>query len=261
MGTLMERCTGTDLEKGAQMSESRVAVVTNVRHFVGLPIARELAAHGMRVVCHDSSFSDTAVCAAFGADHPTLNAFPESAAEDLIGRATRELGRVDVLVNNDAFPAIRDPVEHADPADFRAALDSLLIAPFLMSRAVVPQMKARQAGKILFITSAAPLRGLPNYSTYVAARGGANALVVSLARELAPSNIQVNAIAPNFVESPTYFPQELLNDSEALRKITRNIPLGRLAKPDELAALAGFLASPRSDFITGHVLPFAGGWA
>jgi NAD(P)-dependent dehydrogenase (short-subunit alcohol dehydrogenase family) len=243
------------------MSEIRVAVVTNVRHFVGLPVARELAALGLRVVCHDASFADPAVCAAFAADHATLHAFPERVPAELVSRATQELGRIDVLVNNDAFPAIRDPIEEADPADFRAAVEALMIAPFAMTRAVVPQMKERGAGKILFITSAAPLRGLPNYSTYVAARGGANALVVSLARELAPCNIQVNAIAPNFVESPTYFPPELLADAEAMRKITRQIPLGRLAKPEELAALAGFLASPRSDFITGQILPFAGGWA
>lgn len=243
------------------MSETRVAVVTNVRHFVGLPIARELATQGLRVVCHDASFADAEVRGAFAADHAMLNAFPESTAAELIGRTVRELGRIDVLVNNDAFPAIRDPIEDADPADFRAAVEALMIAPFAMAQAAVPHMKQRGAGKILFITSAAPLRGLPNYATYVAARGGANALVLSLARELAASNIQVNAIAPNFVESPTYFPQELLADAEALRRITRNIPLGRLAKPEELAALAGFLASPRSDFITGHVLPFAGGWA
>ena len=84
---------------------------------------------------------------------------------------------------------------------------------------------------------------------------------MSLAKELAPFNIQVNAIAPNFVESPTYFPQNLLSDPEALRKITRNIPLGRLAKAEEIAPIAALLASDGSSFITGHVLPFAGGWA
>ena len=105
--------------------------------------------------------------------------------------------------------------------------------PFRMASAVVPQMKARKRGKILFITSASPLRGLPNYSMYVTARGGANALAVSLARELGRHNIQVNAIAPNYVESPSYFPPELVNDPEALARMTRNIPLNRLGKPEE----------------------------
>jgi NAD(P)-dependent dehydrogenase (short-subunit alcohol dehydrogenase family) len=89
---------------------------------------------------------------------------------------------------------------------------------FALSRAVVPQMKQRRSGKLLFVTSAAPLRGLPNYSMYATARRAANALAVSLARELAPFQIQVNAIDPNFVESPTHFPAKLFADPEALKK-------------------------------------------
>ena len=122
-------------------------------------------------------------------------------------------------------------------------------------------MKERKRGKILFITSATPLRGLPNYSMYVTARGATNALTVSLAQELGRDNIQVNAIAPNYVESPTYFPPELVNDPDTFAKMTRNIPLKRLGKPEEVAALVAFYASDKSDFITGHVMPFAGGWA
>jgi len=93
------------------------------------------------------------------------------------------------------------------------------------------------------------------------ARAAANGLAVSLAKELARDNIQVNAIAPNFVESPDYFPPKLLADEAAFAKITRNIPLGRLGKPEEIAAAIAFYASDQSDFITGNVLPFAGGWA
>lgn len=241
--------------------ENRVILVTSVRHFIGLPIARELAARGARVACHDDSFGDASVRAAFEADHPTLKVLTETEPRQLVERVTAELGPLDALISNDAFPAIRAPIDEANVADLRAALDSLVVAPFALAAAVVPGMKARRAGKILFVTSAAPLRGLPNYAAYVAARGGANALAVSLARELAGFNIQVNALAPNFVESPTYFPPQLLADPDALRKITRNIPLGRLGKPEEAAALAAFLVSSDSDFITGHVMPFAGGWA
>ena len=122
-------------------------------------------------------------------------------------------------------------------------------------------LKARRAGKILFVTSATPLRGLPGYSMYVTARGAANALAVTLAKELARDNIQVNAVAPNYVESPDYFPAELLDDPKTRDKILANIPLGRLGKPEELAALIAFLASGKADFITGQVIPFAGGWA
>jgi NAD(P)-dependent dehydrogenase (short-subunit alcohol dehydrogenase family) len=122
-------------------------------------------------------------------------------------------------------------------------------------------MKARRSGKILFITSAVPFHGLPNYSMYVTARGATNSMAVSLAKELGPHNIQVNAIAPNFVENPDYFPEELRQNKQAMTKILKSIPLRRLGKPEEIAALIAFYASGESDFITGNVMPFAGGWA
>jgi NAD(P)-dependent dehydrogenase (short-subunit alcohol dehydrogenase family) len=96
---------------------------------------------------------------------------------------------------------------------------------------------------------------------YVAARGATNALAVSLAKELGRHNIQVNAVAPNYVRSPDYFTDEAVSDPETLARIVRPIPLGRLGRPEELAALIAFLASPRSDWITAQVIPFAGGWA
>jgi len=102
---------------------------------------------------------------------------------------------------------------------------------------------------------------LPNYAMYVTARGATNALALSLAHELAGHNIQVNALAPNFVESPAYFPKELTENPETLAKITKNIPLGRLAKPEEVGKVVAFLAGDGSDFITGMVMPYAGGWA
>jgi NAD(P)-dependent dehydrogenase (short-subunit alcohol dehydrogenase family) len=239
----------------------RVALVTNVAHFVGLPAAVELAAQGATTVCHDKSFAYADARKEFAEAHPELHVVAEQEPADIAAAVTAGHSRIDVLVNNDAFPAIRAPIEKAQLEDMRAGLEALVTAPFALSQAVVPQMKQRRSGKLLFVTSAAPLRGLPNYSMYATARGAANALAVSLARELAPFQIQVNAIAPNFVESPTYFPAKLLADPEAMKKITANIPLGRLAKPEEVAALIAFYASPRADFITGHVMPFAGGWA
>ena len=242
--------------------KDRVVLITNVEHFVGRPVAAELVAQGAAVVCHDKSFADAAVTEAFAAANPAAHRrIRAQTPAEIVARATEARGRVDVVVCNDAGAAVRAPIEAASPDELRAALEDMVVFPFEIASAVVPQMKARKRGKILFITSATPLRGLPNYSMYVTARGATNALTVSLAQELGRDNIQVNAIAPNYVESPTYFPPELVNDPSTLAKMTRNIPLKRLGKPEEVAALVAFYASDKSDFITGHVVPFAGGWA
>ena len=243
------------------MLKDRIVLITNVEHFVGRPVAAELAAQKATVVCHDKSFADAATAERFAAANPKLTVIGAQTPAQIVATATETEGRVDVVICNDAGAAVRAPIETASPDDMRSALEEMVVFPFEMASAVVPQMKERKRGKILFITLATPLRGLPNYSMYVTARGATNALTVSLAQELGRDNIQVNAIAPNYVESPTYFPPELVDDPEALAKMTRNIPLKRLGRPEEVAALVAFFASHKSDFITGHVMPFAGGWA
>jgi NAD(P)-dependent dehydrogenase (short-subunit alcohol dehydrogenase family) len=243
------------------MLKDRVIVITNVRHFVGGPIAREMAQQGATVLCHDASFADAAAAAVFRDEAMGTETTAAQDPDALVADALARHGRIDVVVSNDAGAAVRAPIESATTEELREALEAMVVFPFELARAAVPAMKARRAGKILFITSATPLRGLANYSMYVAARGATNALAVSLAQELGRDNIQVNAIAPNYVESPTYFPPELTENPEILARMTRGIPLRRLGKPEEVAALVAFYASDRADFITGHVMPFAGGWA
>jgi NAD(P)-dependent dehydrogenase (short-subunit alcohol dehydrogenase family) len=103
--------------------------------------------------------------------------------------------------------------------------------------------------------------GIPNYSIYASARGAANALVRSLARELAPWGISVNAVGPNYIKNPDYFPPELIANEAAMAKMLKNIPLGRLGEPEEVAELIALLACGRCSFLTGQVIPIAGGWA
>ena len=105
------------------------------------------------------------------------------------------------------------------------------------------------------------MRGIANYAPYVSARAAANGLVASLAKELGRDGITVNAVGSNYVENPDYFPPALLANKEAMAKMTAQIPLGRLGKAEELGAAVCFLCSEGAGFITGHVLPHAGGWA
>jgi len=241
--------------------KNRTMLVTFATHWAGPEICDGLIDEGALVVCQDPNFADRARAEAFVAGRSNLIAVAHESPAEIMAAALATLGHLDVLVNNDAFPAIRAPVETADPQDFRDAIEALMVFPFMMAGAVVPHMKARKAGKILFLTSASALNGLANYSMYAAARAGANGLAKSLARELGRDNIQVNAIASNYIENPDYFPPELLANKEAYAKMVKNIPLGRLGKPQEAAHLVAFYASDRSDFITGNIMPFSGGWA
>ncbi|MBL4905926.1 MAG: SDR family oxidoreductase [Sneathiella sp.] len=243
------------------MLKNKVILITNATHFVGTPGAKVLCAEGATVYAQDEAFLGEKARAAFEQMIPGVTALSEQDPADVIAAIIGKEDRLDVLINNDAYPAIRASIETADIEDFRKTLDALMVRGFSFSKFATPHMKTAKKGKIIFVSSAAPKHGLPNYSMYVAARGGANALAVSLAKELGKFGIQVNALAPNFVESPTYFPEKLLANEEAMKKITKQIPLGRLGKPEEAGDYLAFLSSDKSDFITGQILYFSGGWA
>ena len=231
------------------MLEGRVVVITHAKHFVGPSTAQVLAGYGATVICHDADAG------------PGILATESKEPEALVDEVIAAHGRIDGLICNDAYPAVRAPVEEAAPADMRNALAALVEWPYRLIGCAVPHMKAAGAGKIVMVTSAAPLRGLANYSIYATARGAGNALVKSLSLELAPFNIQINAIAPNYIENPTYFPPELLANEKAMAKMLANIPAKRLGKPEEVAETIAFFASDRCGFITGHVVPISRGWA
>lgn len=243
------------------MAADRIALITCATRFAGRPAARALLADGLKVVCHDDGFADAALRRAFEAELPGVVAVAADGHAAIAAAASAVHGRIDVLVSNDAFPARRASLEEASAEDYRAALEALAVRPFVLAKALAPAMKAAGWGRIVLVSSAAPLRGLANYSMYVSARAACNGLVSSWAKELGRHGITVNAVASNYVENPDYFPPALLADTAAMAKMTANIPLGRLGKPAEIAAAIAFLASDGAGFITGHVLPHAGGWA
>ena len=152
--------------------KDRVVLITNVEHFVGRPVAAELVAQGAAVVCHDKSFADAAVAEAFAAANPALTVVScANAGRDRRARKPRLAAGSTWLFATTRAPRSARLSEAASPDELRAALEDMVVFPFEIASAVVPQMKERKRGKILFITSATPLRGLPNYSMYVTARG------------------------------------------------------------------------------------------
>jgi 2-keto-3-deoxy-L-fuconate dehydrogenase len=180
-----------------------------------------------------------------------------SAIEKLVESA----GTIDVLVANLAHPPCPAGVDAIADTDWHSLFDTLVHPLMRLVRAVAPAMIASKRGKIVAITSAAPLRGIANHAAYCAARGAQNAFVRAAGLELAAHNVQLNAVAQNYVQNESYFPAELLATDRFQKHIARNVPLGRAAHGWESAELALFLASDKSDFMVGQCVPFAGGWA
>ncbi len=244
----------------------KVTLITNVRHYMGPAITEEFAREGASLALHDRDEADLGpligVGERLGRDVIALagDLTRSAEADHVVDEVVARFGRLDVLVNNSAFPPSGSPTEDVSDGTWREMMAHLLDEPFYMIRAALRVMRPAKRGKIINMTSAAAYPGLPNYAAYTAARAGVNGLTKAVGREVAGDGIQVNAIAQNYVENPTYFPPSLTADPEKLARMVRNIPAGRLARGEESARLAVYLASEDADFFVGQVIPFAGGW-
>jgi NAD(P)-dependent dehydrogenase (short-subunit alcohol dehydrogenase family) len=244
----------------------KVALITNVRHYMGPAITEEFAREGASLALHDRDEAAIGPLAAIGerlgrdvlsiGGDLTKSVEADRAVEAVVTR----FGRLDVLVNNNAFAPCGGPTDAVTDAAWREMMARLLDEPFYCIRAALRVMRPARRGKIINISSAAAFPGLPNYAAYTAARAGVNGLTKAVGREVARDGIQVNAIAQNYVENPTYFPAALTADPEKRERMLKHIPAGRLARGEESARLAVYLASEDADFFVGQVIPFAGGW-
>lgn len=223
----------------SDLLQGKRILVTNAEQYMGPPIVRVFRDEGADVIASTDNLSD-----------------PDAPA-----RIVNAAGRVDVLVANllerNWFEALAQDIRDED---WLAYFDDMVHSLMRLTRAVLPQMIERQSGKVVAVTSAAPLRGIPKVSAYCTARGAQNAFVRAAGIEVARHNVQINAIAQNYVENRTYYPPELLADEDLMKRMLKVIPAKRLGKGEETAHLAAFLASDRSNFIVGQIFPFAGGW-
>jgi 2-keto-3-deoxy-L-fuconate dehydrogenase len=214
-------------------------LVTQADAFMGPTLCEVFAEHGAEVVASKASLGAA------------------GAAEKVIGSS----GDLDVLVANLALPAPSTAAVEATDEQWRQTFAALVDPLPRLVRAAVPPMIARGRGKILVIGSASALRGMRRASTYSAARGAQLAYVQAIGVELAPHNIQVNAIAQNFVDNPTYFPEEVQRNPRFQERLKREVPLGRLVSAREDAQFAAYLCSDAADCFVGQVFPVCGGWA
>ena len=170
-------------------------------------------------------------------------------------------GHIDVLVVNLAVPAPFTKGQLVSDDEWSATFNALVDPLPRLCAAALPQMIERRSGKVLVMGSASALRGMKRASTYSAARGAQLAYVQAMGIEMAPQGIQVNAIAQNFVDNPTYFPEETKANLAFQERLRREVPLGRLVSMREDAQFAAYLCSDAADCFVGQVFPLSGGWA
>ena len=170
-------------------------------------------------------------------------------------------GPLDALVINLALPAPSTPVSQIEDSEWQAVFDVMVHPLPRLVRAAIPGMKAQGGGKIVVMGSASALRGMKRAASYSAARGAQLAFVQAAGVELAPDNIQLNAVAQNFVDNPTYFPPEVQANPRFQERLKREVPLGRLVKAQEDTRFVAYLCSDAASCFVGQVFPMSGGWA
>ena len=243
--------------------DGRVALVTGGNSGIGRGIALGLAAAGAAVAVlarnEDRNEAVLAELSAIGRKAITLrlDVTDRAALAPAMEQVERELGPVDILVNN-AGIAIPGGVLKADAAAWDRVIETNLNSVFLLSQIAARSMAPRRRGKIVNIASEYSHFGNPIAPSYAASKGGLVQLTKSMAVELAPHNIQVNAMVPGWIESEMTAP---IKGRPFYDEIIKRTPAGRFGTPDECAGAAVFLASRASDFVTGATIFVDGGYA
>lgn len=238
------------------------ALVTGASRGIGAAIALRLAQDGCEVAIHyarseAAAREVAAACSRLGVRALTVAADLTSAQE--VERMRRELERreflPDILVNN-AGVASYGLVADLEESDWDCVASLNLKSVYLCSRAFMPHMMWQRSGRIVNVSSVWGIVGAAGEAAYSAAKGGLNAFTLALAKELAPFGVTVNAVAPGAVD--TGMTTQL--DAAEREELRREIPAGRLARPEEIAAVVRFLCHPDASYITGQIVSVSGGW-
>jgi 3-oxoacyl-[acyl-carrier protein] reductase len=240
----------------------KVALVTGAAGGMGRAHALLMAGRGAAIAIQDINGKGVAETARMieeeggKALHFGFDITDGALLRSMIVQTEKTLGRLDILVNNAGIGS--DTTLESATEEFFDRIFAVHVTPaFVAVKAALPGMKARRSGKIINVSSRWALAGNEIASDYIAAKSAMLGLTKAWAKELAPWNIQVNAIAPGGVWSQMALEEK--GGAEGIREAERQVPLGRWAQPEEIACLVAFLASGRSDFITGQVVSPNGG--
>ncbi len=236
------------------MLAGKVALVTGASRGIGRAIAVELARQGARVVGTATTTEGAKAIAEAGLTGKVLNVRDAEQSDELVAAIQKELGDIAILVNNAAVTRDNLALRMKD-ADWDEVMETNLKPVFRLSRAVMRGMMKARWGRIINITSVVGASGNPGQANYAAAKAGVVGMAKSLARELGSRNITVNCVAPGFIDTDM---TRTLPD-EQKNALLAQIPLGRLGKPEDVAAAVAYLASPAAAYVTGAVLHVNGG--
>lgn len=257
-----------DFLNGLYSLEGKTALVTGAAYGIGFAMAEAFAKAGARIAfnCRDKGHLETALKEyekkGIDAKGYICDVTDEAAVREMVGEIERTSGTVDILVNN-AGIIKRIPMTEMSSEEFKEVVDIDLIAPFIVSKAVIPGMIKKGGGKIINICSMMSELGRETVSAYAAAKGGLKMLTRNIASEYGKYNIQCNGIGPGYIATPQTAP---LREKQADGSphpfdsfIIAKTPAERWGNPEDLMGPAVFLASRASDFVNGHILYVDGG--
>lgn len=238
------------------------ALITGGGTGIGLAIAHAMHAAGARVVLigrREAELADAVRSLGDGASYVVHDITEFDKAGALIEGITKKHGPITCLVNN-AGMHLKKPAIETSPAEFQQVMNTHIFGAHALSQVVIPGMIERKHGNVIFIASMASLFGIPLVVAYAAAKSAMIGMIRTMATEMSPHSVRINAIAPGWIDT-AMSRKAFAGDPGRKNKIISRTPMARLGDPEDVGWASVYLASPAAKFVTGSILPVDGGVA